>query len=303
MRLATPFAVLIALTLHLLSATGADTGGTRRSASETRRSKPPRTTVYSEVSKDYKREMLPTGVWKTETYAFAPGAILDREGSDPSLHELTFNEVGAIAARALASQQYVPATDPEKTDLLIVVHWGKTIPFDNGLQDRAIEDIGDILSAEMEQPDVGSGFSADEGAFESAMALQKLAQRERDAANRFNARLLGYAAELDDLGATPELVPPLRNYQEELVSDVETPRYFVILQAFDFQKAWKEKKMKLLWVTRMSIDARKRRFSDELAAMLAAAAESFGNNHGKLIRDARAPETEYGELEVLGIEK
>ena len=46
----------------------------------------------------------------------------------------------------------------------------------------------------------------------------------------------------------------LRKGREDLVSEIEVDRYFVVLLAYDFQVLWKEKKHKLLWETRFSIN-------------------------------------------------
>lgn len=48
---------------------------------------------------------------------------------------------------------------------------------------------------------------------------------------------------------------------------LEVDRYFVVLKAYDFRTAWKEKRRKLLRETRFGISAQGARFENQLAGM------------------------------------
>ena len=88
----------------------------------------------------------------------------------------------------------------------------------------------------------------------------------------------------------------------DLVSDVEEDRYFVILAAYDFRRAWKQKQLKLLWVTRVSIRAHGNRFDQDVEAMVRSASHYFGQTSPGLLRQ-RVPEgkVEVGEPKVIGV--
>ncbi len=58
----------------------------------------------------------------------------------------------------------------------------------------------------------------------------------------------------------------LSGYRDDLINEIEYSRYFVVLMAYDFQMTWKQKRHKLLWVTRFSIAQHKGNFSKQLAA-------------------------------------
>ena len=280
----------------------------------------PSTTAHSIVNPSYKRERLPDGRWKSETYAFGKGSLIDRSGRDDSLSALSFEEICRILAVALAQENYVPTPDVESTDLVIVVSWGKTVPYDDGVKGLSLDGMstamsslgrirGDVaLRSEMDgnaaSPTAAesSQMSSLESEMDSMLMMQAMSDRARRQADDYNARLLGYAPALADAYSTLP-IGPQRTLLDDLVAEIETPRYFVILQAYDFRKMWKEKKRELLWMTRFSIRAKGRRFDEELADMASAASTLFGADSGKLKRRLHPGRGEMGELEVVGIEE
>jgi hypothetical protein len=84
------------------------------------------TAVASSVSKDYVRSKLPDGTFQPEFYAFGEGGNWGGQIKDPTIDKLHFLDVAHVIATPLASQKYIPATDPTKTGLLIMVYWGTT---------------------------------------------------------------------------------------------------------------------------------------------------------------------------------
>jgi hypothetical protein len=103
----------------------------------------------------------------------------------------------------------------------------------------------------------------------------------RDQANAANAQILGYTAayareqQVREIGHVPV---------RDVASDIEQDRYFVVLKAYDFRTAWKEKKLKLLWEARFSISAHGNQFDRQLLAMTQAAARHFGQDTKGLLR-------------------
>jgi hypothetical protein len=121
----------------------------------------PSTVVFSEISPNYHRKMLPTGKYEPETYALGKGICLD--------------------------SYYV-------------------------------------------------------GMMDQMLLLQQMADNERNHAAAYNARLPGYHQELKRTGQKMGISFAAYDDNEELMSEIEHPRYFVILQAYDFQAMWTEKK-------------------------------------------------------------
>jgi hypothetical protein len=263
------------------------------------------TTVFSIVSRDYAREFLPDGRVVPETFAFGEGTCWDRS-EDASLRALDFREIGALLIRPLASQGYVNATNPADTDLLILVHWGRTVPYDGGegMTDLALSGDAFAVPDSPEGGSIGMPHMGAGGAFEGdvtqMLMVQEFFDRERQRANRFNASLLGYAGELHELNFAAAAWGPLSTYRRDLIVDLETPRYFVVLQAFDFQEAWKDKRMNLRWETRFSIRAQGRSFDRSLEKMALAAAPFLGQESGRFVRNTLPGRAVIGELEILG---
>jgi hypothetical protein len=91
------------------------------------------TAVSARANKDYARSRLPDGSFQPEGYAFGDGGNWGGEIKDATIDKLKFIDVARVIAAPLASQKYLPARDPEKTKLLIMVYWGTTavpLPYD-----------------------------------------------------------------------------------------------------------------------------------------------------------------------------
>lgn len=270
-----------------------------------------RTTAHSVVDPSYKREKLPNGEWKVETFAFGVGNMVDPSEKDESLTELTFDEMAEILAGALRQENYVPAPSSEETDLMIVVNWGRTMPHSD---DYSSLGRSDMVEAANDAGSIRSGIGpADATALQQSeldslesqinmlQTLQVMSDGDRRKANDHNARLLGYAPAFSELHD----VAPIgvqRSKLNDLLAEIEVPRYFVILHAYDFQEMWENKEKRLIWIARFSIRAKGRRFDEELENMARAASSSFGNDSGKLRRSLLPGKGKIGELEVISIE-
>jgi len=137
----------------------------------------------------------------------------------------------------------------------------------------------------------------------SAMIMLTMQNRQNDRIDFANAQLLGYDS--SDLIGTERA-----NYvrgtafgvdRDDLYAEIEENRYFVVLMAYDFQLVWKEKKHKLLWETRFSINERHNAFDKALPVIAQYASKYFGQDSKGLLR-TRVPEgrVDVGEPKSLG---
>jgi len=252
------------------------------------------TVVFSMAHNGYVRTKLPDGTFKPETYAFGEGGYASGLMRDDSIDHFPFTKLAGILAPYLARQNYVPTQSPEGTDLLVMVHWGTTIPY--GGYQTALDDLQAASRPSAEGGPMGDTTSA--------FMMLNLHNWLRDKANAHNAALLGYLPEINRIGsAQPFLgLAPRTTYYSDLVSDLEEDRYYVILAAYDFRLAWKQKQLKLLWVTRVSIRAHGNRFDQQLETMVASASRYFGEDSRFLIR-RRVPEgkVKIGEPKVIEV--
>ncbi len=208
------------------------------------------TAVSSETAKGYVRTRLPDGSFKPEQYAFGEGGDYGGPYHDATIDDMSFMDIARTLAVPLADQNYLPAKDPEATGLLIMVYWGTTIV------------------PVLENPTRG------------------MDDTYRDHMDYLNAELLGYDAEGvigTEFGEAIKL-SALRWHRHDLVNEIETNRYFVVLLAYDFQLLWKQKKHKLLWETRFSINQPRNDFGKALPAMTRFASPYFGQASGGLVR-------------------
>ena len=134
--------------------------------------------------------------------------MLDNTTGDDSLQRLTFSGVAHTLAPALADADYIPAPSKKEADLLIVVSWGKTEPFDNSLVDMGIANIADAFRnmeqlnylTDAQQAEQNTLSNLLQLEFETALNMTIQSQRMfdlmREQQNHYNARLLGYQTDL-----------------------------------------------------------------------------------------------------------
>jgi hypothetical protein len=275
------------------------------------------TAVYSQVGNGYRRTKGDGGTFKPEYYAIANGGLFPGTTRDHTMDRITYPQVAGLMAQFLAKENYFLAKDKKSAQLLLVLHWGKTLPFNSANYGTALANAAtgraNMIAAgggPGSTPDVGAGpFGTNEGAaaraaesaFEQDMLILIQQNEARDRANESNARLLGYLREINEHNGVQSLSAG-RHYLEDLRADIEEERYYIVVSAYDFREATEKNNLKLMWVTRVSVRSPGHAFDKQAAAMLAAASRYFGQDSGRLLRQY-TPEgrVEIGETEVLGI--
>jgi hypothetical protein len=281
------------------------------------------TAISSKVSSDYVRKKRSDGTFIPEHYAFGPGGLYGGNSRDDSIDGLKFLDVARVLAKPLAGQAYLPARDPSKTNLLIMVYWGLTNAQASLSSSSAFVDLSAAENAEssaaaaslaksgnlptttfvgyhgLNSGNSNSTFGVSDDqvdAISSALSRIHIANVMRDRSDFFTASMIGYDS---DAAIGTERGNYVRGTafgigREDLLSEIEDSRYFVVLMAYDFPLLWKAKKHKLLWEARFSITARRNQFDKALPIMAAYASRYFGAPSEGLIRD-RVP---VGNVEV-----
>ncbi len=275
------------------------------------------TALFAKVSNGYVRQKLPNGSFKHEYYALSNGGYTPGLGRDGTIDAVPFSTIGVMLIKLLAKQHYYLAQNSKSAELLLVVSWGKTIPLSDGVTRNAQTNVFTAMNQIKLAKGTGSsnvGFvreptgaadpgvlSAAQSEMEGAVMEMQLFNSMREKADESNARLLGYMQEINERNNQTRFAGAGTAFND-LIEDIESERYYVIVAAYDFRAATQEKKQKLLWTTRISIQAQHNKFDEALAAMLATASHKFGQESGGLIRRYQTGyKVEYGELKNMGI--
>ena len=275
------------------------------------------TAVFARAGNGYKRAISADGSFKPEYYAISNGGRVDGTTTDATIDRVTYPEVAAIAMRQLAGQNYHMSKNSRDATLLIMVQWGATQSYNRGNYDDRIQSAANALTnlqaagggsaglppSAIDASPEGAMATAAQDVFESDMLRLVLENQMRDSINLPNARLLGFVDEINSASRIPRHTAAATRY-DELIADIEDPRYYIIVSAYDFQELRKNNQKKLLWVTRVSVNTRGNRFDDSAAAMLKSASKYFGQDSGKLIRGQEDKgEVRLGDVKFLGEQK
>jgi hypothetical protein len=240
------------------------------------------TAVCSRVSKDYVRTKLPDGSFQPEEYALGKGGRLDGSFRDPSFDNSRFIDIARAVTGPLAAQNYRPAKKPDTEKLLIMVYWGTTIVPDPMSMSPAWTGLNNEIGPKTDVQQLGQLYTDD---------------IMRNQIDKKNAMVLGYDS--DGSAGSDGISAAL--HRGELRAELEDSRYYVVLLAFDFQAFRTEKKHKLLWETRFSIQEARNLFDKALPVMTQYASAYFGQDSHGLVR-TKVPEGKVliGEPRSLG---
>jgi hypothetical protein len=263
------------------------------------------TAVFAKTAKDYHRDRDESGKWRREYYTLVNGGAADGTAIDSAQARVPFVAVATVLAQHLARQGFFPATDPANVDLLIVVNWGKTRPFEDKVYKEGVENITlsmNSLTLKSQAADRARANAAQvpgevnltgttedmekqaaESYLENDMIMQDMMNRQRNQSNARTAHLLGYMGDINKADG-PQRYAGAGDLYNELVADIEEARYYIILSAYDFNRTVRERKPDLRWLTRMSMRAPGNSFAERAAGMIAYSASRFGQDTGGLER-------------------
>jgi hypothetical protein len=273
--------------------------------------------VYSSISPDYVRTALPGGGFKTETYSFGEGGRLGGGSNDFSIDGLKFLDIARLVAPSLKSRNYTPSrsSDPNATDLLIMIYWGVTDATDRTSSSAEYQTAQSLIPPPLPPPPppptgrpTGGGDGGtravqqinNDSAQDQAMLMIGQANSQHDRQNYENAKLLGYLSELNRVAVRQKTF--FAGLNQDIMDDIEESRYFVVLIAYDFETLRLHKQRKIRWETRFSIRERGNDFSKQLEAMSQYASRYYGKDSQGLIRKDFNTSINLGELKILSVE-
>jgi hypothetical protein len=263
------------------------------------------TAVCGRTSTDYVRSRQADGSFTPESYAFGEGGNWAGDKKDFSIDKMTFLDVAHVIAPPLAEKNYIPTRDSKSTKLLIMVYWGTTHAPENASGSDAYLRLSNASNGlHPPIPPSSQGHHINFGVPASPAELAAIAaveaeNRIRDKDDALIASMLGYDSWW--LATANYRDTPLDVFRKEMLEELESDRYFVVLMAYDFQLIWKQKKHKLLWETRFSIRERGHNFNEDLVTMAQSASKYFGQDSQGLVRTTVPfAHVDIGELKSLG---
>jgi hypothetical protein len=256
---------------------------------------------------------LPAGA--KETYVVAQGEYFDGDYRDPSISQGSLGAIINFLAPTLTKQGYYPAADLKTAEQLVVVHWGTTM----GNVSDYVKTEADLTRDQAQFRDhgpvgqwdptvnilasTGPAMPADNSdeQYDNAFATRAANETAHAMATTSAEGLLGYAKQL-----TRERRKLMASdVQQILEANLHDDRYFVILQAYDFQKLRKGEGRKLLWSVHMSMRAPGLNFSLALPRMGQVAATVYGQSNDEVVMGKFEPgkkgSVEIGPMRVLSM--
>jgi len=197
-------------------------------------------------------------------------------------------EVENMIAKALYEQGYRLVTRQSPPDLLLVFWWGYVAP--QAVDASAGSALATLAVTNGLGKAVTMGFSGRPGTpAGAAMAAQEAGNAGDNTdgeigggintipinQNQMLTLLAGDKYDSLPQGSMPFRSPPLR---DEINRAALTPRYYVMVSAFDFQIALKQKKMVRLWTARMSTARAGTTLDKVLPALITAGGPIFGRD-------------------------
>ncbi len=245
------------------------------------------------------KEKMKTVGW-SETVTFAEGQMTPGQMNDESIKAVPFIDLVTELGKAMESEGYLPAANPEESDVFVVVHWGVAEPPDDwtDLTDFDSRDVTDSDNTTREFDGYVSPTATADPDHMSTVRPDITIRGKQSKADI--ARLLGIERHLSLYTTKPT------SRDIELESMLEERRYYVVLMAYDTRRLLKDKSHHLLWTTRFSVDSRRTNFEESYRALARAAAPYIGKTTTKpTVQHTHMGQGDVtaGELQVLGIEE
>lgn len=240
-----------------------------------------------------------------QTYVFTKGPFF-RSIFDANVRKVDFDALARMLSTGLRPR-YVPAPDPNKADLVLVVHWGAVERPDNSI-DNLMLDPDAIRAADQGVADAKASAAA---AFSAGnyTAWQQVAAAESNLNNQVlqtgalvtaDAQVAASRAEMIGLGG---VYAPDPGAADSLQALLEDDRYVVTVIALD-AAALRQGRKDVVWTTRMSVPVAGRDFATAVREMDALASPLYGTAHpGLVVERAASRPGETAAPETIGTDR
>jgi hypothetical protein len=272
----------------------------------------PRVAVVAKADPAYTARKFGDGKAAVETYVVMQGHYFDGLTVDHSIERMPFRQIAEYLGVELARENYLPAKTIKDAQLLIVVHWGTTIPrlavqeaFGGTNLTSPVTGAADIAAFAKEHPtgtfEDGLPPAPDTTQTPEANDLPGVADRLIGSMTQGNAvTLLGYNEELYRLRKNL-----WSGTKEAVLNDHLThERYFITLFAYDLrEESTPGRTRKPLWSVHLNISSPGNNFNTALTR-ISSVAVNFAGRTTDGMETVRPTEREgkvtLGEMVILG---
>ncbi|HVW22303.1 MAG TPA: hypothetical protein VHC86_13905 [Opitutaceae bacterium] len=242
-----------------------------------------------------------------EPYVFFQGKFSPGQGHDKALEGTPFLAIARMLAEDLLPANLRPVSDAGRAHLVLAVEWGVTAVQSDALRDFALQDLQDDLTAFNSRTAAATGQSRPSGVSSKSQfpdlsaQLQpaatvnmdlSVAQGARQAqveSAAYNAQLLGFADEIARYQRRIQAYAASHSEGDDLLNLLNDPRYFLVVQAYDYREMQKSRRPVPLWSSRVSVQAAGHTFTQILPALCHEAALYAGRSTGGVKTDAVEP--------------
>lgn len=260
--------------------------------------------VNAEADEEY---MAKSETLEHQTYHFVRGEYFGGGTRDRGLETAEFNDIAESVAAALRKRRYYPESDKALGDLMIMISWGRTSLDPDYRELMGMMSAGEMVSAEeqdrrnqsgdfagADSSGVGGRDAGPQGDGGLSSAGIQMLKSEQASQKVKNIRLLGLAKDLN------------QTFNSELGRDdlwgiLEEERYFIVLNAFDYQHLLQHGELKQVWSARYSTRAVGLGFKTAYESMNHAVSGVLGLRMDKLanVKGDTRSSAEFGEVEVI----
>jgi hypothetical protein len=247
-----------------------------------------------------------SGALPAETYLFFPGKFSPGAGHDKALEGTPFLTIARGLAEQLLPAGFQPTGDTAKARLVLAVQWGVTEVQSDAMRDFALQDLQNDLTTFNNNTAAATGQGVKPSGASSSgsktpnpliqlapaatvnmdLAVADASRQAMAQSAAYNAQLLGFAEEIAKAQRAMQTFASSHSKGDELLDLLNDPRYFLVVQAYEYRPGQKSRHPAPLWTCRVSVQAAGHSFTEVLPALCREAARYAGRSSGGVQTDA-----------------
>ncbi|HEX3731165.1 MAG TPA: hypothetical protein VHV47_15240 [Opitutaceae bacterium] len=241
-----------------------------------------------------------------EAYVFFQGNFSPGQGGDKAMAATPFLSIARTLAEDLLPLNYRPTADSSHAQLVLAVQWGVTEVQSDAMRDFALQDLQNDLSTFNNNTAASTGQGVKLSGVNTSgikasttmvhltpaatvnmdLSVAEAGHQAMAQSAAYNAQLLGFADEIAKSQNQMQTFASSHSKGDELLDLLTDPRYFLVVQAFDYRQMQQSRHPLPLWTSRVSVQATGHTFTEILPALCREAALYAGRPTVEVRTDA-----------------